>query len=120
MDGLQGNSRVFIVGATNRPDMLDPAVRRGGRLSREIEIPMPDFHAREQLFTVCTRHANLDSAVDLTALAKQTDGYSGADIKALVNEAGLQALIRIADSADKATAKTLTTADFATALENLG
>jgi transitional endoplasmic reticulum ATPase len=120
MDGLTTNSRVFIVGATNRPDMLDPAVRRGGRLSREIEIPLPDQAARVELFQLCTRNAHLAPDVDLEKLAQQTEGYSGADIKALVNEAGLQALIRIADSGGQAVAKTLTMADFATAVENLG
>lgn len=120
MDGITPNARVFLVGATNRPDMLDPALRRGGRLSREIEIPMPDLEARKQLFALCTRHANLASDVDLEALSKQSEGYSGADIKALVNEAGLQALIRIADAEVKGTPKTLTMADFTGALENLG
>jgi transitional endoplasmic reticulum ATPase len=120
MDGLTPNNRVFIVGASNRPDMLDPALRRGGRLSREIEIPMPDLEARRQLFALCTRHATLAPDVDLDELARQTDGYSGADIKALVNEAGLQALIRIADSPGNTTSKALTKADFTSALENLG
>jgi len=119
MDGLTQNTRVFIVGATNRPDMLDPALRRGGRLSREIEVPLPDLQARRQLFALCVRAATLNADVDLEALAKMTEGYSGADIKALVNEAGLQALIRIADSS-KATEKTLTMADFTGALANLG
>jgi transitional endoplasmic reticulum ATPase len=120
MDGLTVNSRVFIVGATNRPDMIDPALRRGGRLSREIEIPIPDAAARKQLFLLCTRSASLAPDVDLDALVEKTDGYAGADIKALVNEAGLQALIRIADSTDKNIKKSLTMADFLTALENLG
>ena len=123
MDGITPNSRVFLVGATNRPDMLDPALRRGGRLSREIEIPMPDLDARRQLFALCTRNANLAPDVDLEGLANQSNGYSGADIKALVNEAGLQALIRIADAdmdATKGTPKTLTMADFTGALANLG
>lgn len=119
MDGITPNSRVFLVGATNRPDMLDPALRRGGRLSREIEIPMPDQQARKQLFALCTRHAHLGADVDLEALSKLTEGYSGADIKALVNEAGLQALIRIADST-ATVEKTLLMADFTGALENLG
>jgi transitional endoplasmic reticulum ATPase len=120
MDGITPNTRVFLVGATNRPDMLDPALRRGGRLSREIEIPIPDLEARKQLFALCTRHANLAPDVDLIALARLTEGYSGADIKALVNEAGLQALIRIADNGDRAAIKSLTMADFNGALENLG
>ncbi len=120
MDGLTVNSRVFIVGATNRPDMLDPAVRRGGRLSREIEVPRPDLEARKALFRLCTRSATLASDVSIDTLAEQTDGYAGADIRALVNEAGLQALIRIADSTAKNPPKTLTAEDFAAALSNLG
>lgn len=119
MDGLSSNNRVFMVGATNRADMLDPAVRRGGRLSREIEIPIPDFAAREKLFSLCTRHASLDLDVSLSVLAEKTQGYSGADIKALVNEAGLQALIRITDSR-LPLAKSLIMSDFLNALENLG
>jgi transitional endoplasmic reticulum ATPase len=119
MDGLTPNSRVFIIGATNRPDMLDPAVRRGGRLSREIEIPLPDFEARRQLFALCTRNANLAPDVDIDELARKTDGYSGADIRALVNEAGLLALIRIADQGPD-TPRALTMADFEGALANLG
>ena len=120
MDGITPNNRVFIVGATNRADMLDPALRRGGRLSREIEIPIPDLDARKQLFALCTKSANLAPDVELDSLARLTEGYSGADIKALVNEAGLQALIRIADANDKTMARTLTASDFNTALENLG
>lgn len=120
MDGLNPNGRVFLIGATNRPDMLDPAVRRGGRLSREIEIPMPDLEAREQLFAVSTRSATLGEDVDLEALARKTEGYSGADIKALVNEAGLQALIRITDAQTSTPQKALVMADFESALENLG
>lgn len=119
MDGITANHRVFIVGATNRPDMLDPAVRRGGRLSREIEIPLPDNSARIELLKLCTRRTSLESDVDLNELARLTDGYSGADIKALVNEAGLQALIRIADS-NTPLPRTLTMLDFKLALENLG
>ena len=119
MDGLTPNNRVFLVGATNRPDMLDPALRRGGRLSREIEVPLPDQAARTQLFALSARSATLAPDVSLDDLARKTDGYSGADIKALVNEAGLQALIRIADSKD-APRKMLMMSDFTTALENLG
>lgn len=117
MDGLVRNRRVFVVGATNRRDMLDPALLRGGRLSREIEIPLPDLASRRALFALSTESARLADDVDLDALASKTDGFSGADIKALVNEAGLQALIRLADSkAD--TRRTLTPADFDEAVTN--
>ena len=118
MDGLHPNHRVFVVGATNRPDMLDPAVRRGGRLSREITVPLPDLESRLLLFQVCTKKANLSGNVNLGELSQKTEGYSGADIKALINEAGLQALIRIADSKEKLE-RTLKMEDFIVALENL-
>src|SRR5438105_3764159 len=121
MDGMKSNTQVFVVGATNRPDMLDPAVRRGGRLSREIEIPTPDREARLELLRLFTKNVNLSDDVDLDDLADKTEDYSGADLKATVNEAGLQALIRIADSGiDPAVAeKKLTPADFAEALANV-
>ena len=120
MDGLHPNNRVFVVGATNRPDMLDPAVRRGGRLSREIEIPLPDLEARLSILHLCTQTARLEEDVDLEQMAKDSEGYSGADLRALVNEAGLQALIRIADSDEKSTVRSLTMEDFRSALSNLG
>ena len=119
MDGITANSRIFVVGATNRPDMLDQALMRGGRLSREIEIPLPNLDERLQLFKIVTRQANLAEDVNLMALAQSTEGYSGADIKALLNEAGLQALIRISE-AEEGHPRTLTMADFEGALQNLG
>jgi len=119
MDGMTPNSRVFIVGATNRPDMLDPALRRGGRLSREIEIPLPDREARRQLLALFTRAVKLAPDVDLEALADKTEGYSGADLRAIVNEAGLQALIRIADGGATSHERLLTGADFTEALANI-
>jgi transitional endoplasmic reticulum ATPase len=118
MDGMRPNNRVFIVGATNRPDMLDPALRRGGRLSREIEIPLPNRDARIELLKLFTRGVKLAPEVNLERLAESTEGYSGADLKAVVNEAGLQALIRIADS-EKDLAKHVVAADFAESLANL-
>jgi transitional endoplasmic reticulum ATPase len=119
MDGMTPNNRVFIVGATNRPDMLDPAVRRGGRLSREIEIPLPDRDARVQLLKLFTKGVKVAEDVSLEELADKSEGYSGADLKAVVNEAGLQALIRIADSAEAGEERVLTSADFGEALANI-
>lgn len=116
MDGLSANRGVFVVGATNRPDMLDPALLRGGRLSRQIEIPLPDFDARLAMLNLFVRRAALDADVDLNLLAMQTEGFSGADLRALVNEAGLQAMIRIADQGG---IEALTPADFAVGIENL-
>jgi transitional endoplasmic reticulum ATPase len=116
MDGLKPNQGVFVVGASNRPDMLDPALIRGGRLSRQIEIPLPDFDARLALLKLMVRRAQMDTTVDLNLLALQTEGFSGADLRALVNEAGLQALIRIADEGGT---RALTANDFAIGIENL-
>jgi len=117
MDGLVKNRRIFVVGATNRRDMLDPALLRGGRLSREIEIPLPDLGARQALFALSIRTAKLAEDVDVDELASQTDGYSGANIKALVNEAGLQALIRLSEAGPDSR-RTLTKADFDEAIAN--
>lgn len=117
MDGLIKNRRIFVVGATNRRDMLDPALLRGGRLSREIEIPLPDLQARRDLFALTTASARLADDIDLDDLAARTDGYSGANVKAAVNEAGLQALIRLSESPSD-TRRVLTREDFNEALSN--
>lgn len=117
MDGLVKNRRIFVVGATNRRDMLDPALLRGGRLSREIEIPLPDLPARRALFALSTQGAKLADDVDMEDLAVLTEGYSGANIKAVVNEAGLQALIRLSEAGPDAL-RALTRADFDEALSN--
>jgi transitional endoplasmic reticulum ATPase len=116
MDGLKPNQGVFVVGATNRPDMLDAALVRGGRLSRQIEIPLPDEAARLAILRLNLRGAQIDPAVSVERLADQTEGFSGADLRALVNEAGLQALIRLADEGGP---QALTPADFASAVENI-
>jgi transitional endoplasmic reticulum ATPase len=112
MDGIKPNQRVFIVGATNRPDMLDPAALRGGRLSREIEIPLPEADARMRLLELFTKGVSLASDMSLEELAQRMEGFSGADLKAVVNEAGLQALIRLADSEEPSPERRLTRADF--------
>ena len=117
MDGLIKNRRIFVVGATNRRDMLDSALLRGGRLSREIEIPLPDEPARRQLFALASGTAKLAEDIDLDEMARQTEGYSGANIKAVVNEAGLQALIRLSE-APRDAPRVLTREDFAEALAN--
>lgn len=119
MDGMTPNQRVLVVGATNREDMLDPAVRRGGRLSREIEVPLPDESMRVALLRLFLRNVRVADDVDVGVLAARSDGWSGADLRALVNEAGLQALIRIADGADGCTARQVETGDFAGAIRNL-
>ena len=117
MDGLTKNRRIFVIGATNRRDMLDPALLRGGRLSREIEIPLPDELARRQLFALSASGAKMADDVDLDEMARRTEGYSGANIKAVVNEAGLQALIRLSEAGPDVK-RVLTREDFEEALTN--
>ncbi len=117
MDGLTRNKRIFVIGATNRRDMLDPALLRGGRLSREIEIPLPDEPARRQLFALSASGAKMADDVDLDEMAQRTEGYSGANIKAVVNEAGLQALIRLSEAGPDVK-RVLTREDFEESLAN--
>lgn len=116
MDGLVQSTGVFFIGATNRADMVDPALLRGGRLSRKIEIPLPDEAARRQILEVHIEGARLASDVDLDYLASKTEGFAGADLRALINEAGMQALIRLADEGGQ---EAVTGTDFAMALENM-
>lgn len=113
MDGMGGQDGVFIIGATNRRDILDPALLRGGRLSRQIEIPLPDRSARLELFRLNTARMPL-RGVDLDALADGTEGLSGADVKALCQEAAMLAAMRVARSG--ATERTILDGDFRQAL----
>ncbi|MCD6188801.1 MAG: CDC48 family AAA ATPase [Thermococcus sp.] len=94
MDGIEENSGVVVIAATNRPDILDPALLRPGRFDRLILVPAPDEKARLEVFKVHTRRVPLAEDVSLEELAKRTEGYSGADIEAVVREAALIALRR--------------------------
>lgn len=80
MDGMNAKKTVFIIGATNRPDIIDPALLRPGRLDQLIYIPLPDEDSRHQIFKACLRKSPLSKDIDLRALAKHTQGFSGADI----------------------------------------
>jgi transitional endoplasmic reticulum ATPase len=93
IDGVGGQRGLFVLGATNRPDQLDPALLRGGRLSRTIEIPLPDFKGRVALLQLFTARMPLDR-VDVDLLARRTAGLSGADLKALCQQAAVEALTR--------------------------
>ena len=92
LDGVEKLEKVFVIATTNRPDMIDPALLRPGRIDKLVYVPMPDEETRLKILEVHTRNMPLDKDVDLKELAKKTEGYSGADIAALVREAGLQAL----------------------------
>jgi transitional endoplasmic reticulum ATPase len=94
MDGLDERGDVVVVGATNRVDSLDPALRRGGRFDREIEIGAPNEKGRREILAVHTRGMPLADGVDLDAVAARTHGFVGADLESLVKEAGMTALRR--------------------------
>ena len=94
MDGLSGRGNVIVIGATNRPGALDPALRRPGRFDREIEISVPDKKGRHEVLQIHTRGMPLADDVDLNKLAGMTHGYTGADLSALGRETAMKALRR--------------------------
>ncbi|MEM6938012.1 MAG: AAA family ATPase, partial [Pseudomonadota bacterium] len=89
MDGFEGNEGIIVVAATNRPDVLDPALLRPGRFDRQVVVPLPDVRGREQILKVHMRKVPYSSNVDARVLARSTPGFSGADLANLVNEAAL-------------------------------
>jgi len=91
MDGFEGTEGVIILAATNRPDVLDPALLRPGRFDRQVVVPLPDVKGRLEILKVHTRKIPLDSDVDLEVIARGAPGFSGADLANLVNEAALLA-----------------------------
>jgi cell division protease FtsH len=91
MDGFESNEGVIIIAATNRPDVLDPAILRPGRFDRRITVPRPDVRGREEILRVHAKRTPLSPDVDLETLARGTPGFSGADLENLVNEAALLA-----------------------------
>ncbi len=91
MDGFESNEGVILIAATNRPDVLDPALLRPGRFDRRVVVPRPDVRGREEILRVHTRKIPLSDDVQLAVLARGTPGFSGADLASLVNEAALSA-----------------------------
>ena len=87
MDGFEGNEGVIVIAATNRPDVLDPALLRPGRFDRQVVVPLPDLRGREQILKVHMRKVPLDDDVKPRIIARGTPGFSGADLANLVNEA---------------------------------
>lgn len=88
---------VLVIGATNRPDAVDPALRRPGRFDREIVLGVPNEQSRAQILSVLTRSLKLEGSFDLLKIARATPGYVGADLAALANKAGVLAMKRIID-----------------------
>ncbi|MFN8592909.1 MAG: ATP-dependent zinc metalloprotease FtsH [Thermomicrobiales bacterium] len=111
MDGFETNQEVIVMAATNRPDVLDPALLRPGRFDRQVVVGLPDKSGREAVLNIHTRGLPLASDVDKSALARATTGFSGADLANLVNEAALTAARR--------NRKEITRADFDEALDKI-
>lgn len=113
IDGLEGLKDVTIIGATNRPDMLDPALLRPGRFDRIVLVDVPDDESRKKIFEVHLRNTPIDKDIKIDELVKQTDGFVGADIESLVIEAAMNSLRRDMSS------KTVSKKDFDEALSKI-
>lgn len=100
MDGLKSRGKVVVVAATNRPDSIDPALRRPGRFDREMEIGIPDEKARRDILRIHTRGMPLDGSVDLAKISQATHGFVGADLAALAKEAAMGSLRRVMPEID--------------------
>jgi transitional endoplasmic reticulum ATPase len=113
IDGLVSLQNVVVLAATNRPDIIDPAVLRPGRFDRRVYVPPPDEEARQKILKIKTENMPLDESVDLDTLGRRMDGYSGADIDSVVREAGLHALRRNTES------ETVSMNDFEKSMEEV-
>jgi transitional endoplasmic reticulum ATPase len=100
MDGMKSRGKVVVIAATNRPDSLDPALRRPGRFDREIEIGIPDDEGRYEILNIHTRGMPIEEKVDLKAISKITHGFVGADLEALSKEAAMSSLRRVMPEID--------------------
>ena len=100
MDGMKSRGKVVVIAATNRPDSIDPALRRPGRFDREIEIGIPDDEGRHEILSIHTRGMPIDEKVDLKQISKTTHGFVGADLEALSKEAAMRSLRRILPEID--------------------
>ena len=100
MDGFESNEGVILISATNRPDVLDPALLRPGRFDRQVVVPVPDVRGRESILKVHTKKTRIGDDVDLSVIARGTPGFTGADLENMVNEAALLAARRNKDKID--------------------
>ena len=123
MDGLEDLNGVVVIGATNRPDIIDEALLRPGRFDRILEVPPPDKESRLQIFQIHTKKKPLDASVDINKLVEMTDGYTGADIAAIVNAAAMSAIKnRLAGRGEQTKEKKqlkITMKDFEAAVEKI-
>jgi len=100
MDGFESNEGVILISATNRPDVLDPALLRPGRFDRQVVVPVPDIRGRESILKVHTKKKRIRDDVDLSVIARGTPGFTGADLENMVNEGALLAARRNKDNID--------------------
>ncbi len=91
MDGIEKRGNIIIIGATNRPDVIDPAILRPGRMDRRVHVPLPDLIGRQQILSVHSKDVVLAPAIDLRTIAQMTPGFSGADLENLLNESAIEA-----------------------------
>ena len=117
IDGIEELDKVVVIAATNRPDLIDPALLRPGRIELKLEVPMPDERSRLEILKVHTRRMPLDNDVKLEEWAEKTKGWSGADIAALCREAGMEALREYKQGKNKK--KKVTNKHFETAFETI-
>ena len=111
MDGFDNDSNIVMIAATNRPDVLDPALLRPGRFDRQVTVDLPDMHGRHEILKIHTKNKPLSNKVDLESMAKATMGFSGADIANLANEAAMNAA--------RYDRRLITMSDFTTAYERI-
>ncbi len=111
MDGFDNDTNIVMIAATNRPDVLDPALLRPGRFDRQVTVDLPDMHGRHEILKIHTKNKPLSDKVDLESMAKATMGFSGADIANLANEAAMNAA--------RYDRRLITMSDFTTAYERI-
>jgi transitional endoplasmic reticulum ATPase len=116
MDGLEDLKGVVVIGATNRPDIVDEALLRPGRFDRMLEVPLPDNSARKEILKIHTVKKPLDKTVSLDKLVELTKGYSGADISAIVNAAAISAIRDHLGKEDRPTTSTSATSTIESAI----
>jgi hypothetical protein len=120
MDGMEQHKNLVVMAATNRPDVLDPALLRSGRFDRMLRLKPPTTGERMEILKVHTRRKTLTPPVSLESIAEQTEGFTGADLEALTNSAGLLAMRRTrAEANGSAGSISLTTDDFREALQQM-
>jgi transitional endoplasmic reticulum ATPase len=124
LDGVEELKGVLVLGATNRSDLLDPAILRPGRFDEVVEIPLPDESGRREIFAIHLHDKPLDVGISVKDLASQTDGFSGADISSVCTRAARFAVRRAVQAGEKAPADqvrvTIEGSDLAAALEEMG